>query len=174
MVPMNVLQGWLILSCSAGICADEAPLSSWESVQAAAVVAETNSPLQKYVAVAISLPLHGCVAAAMESGRPELERFCFENYRTAFAFDEAVSKLPESARKEDLMLMMLRTKSTIWNEHSSGMQRWPGCELSKQACPFRAMVEKYLPNQRIDETVTSTVEARSALADKIEAARKRK
>jgi hypothetical protein len=128
---------------------------------------------EKAVRVAALNPtlLAGYAAAAVESRRPELAAFCFENPQTNHAFDFAVSKLPNSPYKEELMLMMLRSGVPFWAGLSE-IGRFPGhLNIDKTSAPFRALIEKYLPDMPLDDGLISTREARSRLADRIEATR---
>ena len=111
-------------------------------------------------------------ASAIESKRSELLKLCFENNSVNFAFDYAVSKMPDSPYKEELMLMMLKNPSLFWDRHAD-IQRYPGhLNIDKTSAPFRALIGKYLPNQPIDDGMIATRETRSRLAEKIETVRK--
>ena len=110
-------------------------------------------------------------AAAIESKRSDLVTFCFENPLMDTSFDYAVSKLPDSPYKEEVMLMMLRGDSPFW-DRLRYLMRYPGhLNIDKTSAPFRALIKKYLPNLPIDDGLISTRETRSKLADKIEGVR---
>jgi hypothetical protein len=85
------------------------------------------------------------------------------------SFDYAVSKLPGSPYKEEVMLMMLKSTSPFW-DRLQHMMRYPGhLNIDKTSAPFRALINKYLPDISLDDSMIETREARTKLADKIEA-----
>lgn len=104
---------------------------------------------------------------ALESKRPDLTQLCFENQSISFTLDYAVSQLPDSPYKEDLMLMMLKSSSLFWFRLEE-YRRFPGhLNIDKTSSPFRAFIKKYLPDFSFDDHSVSTREARAKIADQI-------
>ena len=113
-------------------------------------------------------------AASIESKRFDLAAVCFEDPRMDGWFAQAVSKLPDSPYKEELMLMMLKSGSPFW-DRLRYISRYPGhLNIDKTSTPFRAFIEKYLPTIRLDDSLFSTREGRSMVAVQIEEVRNAK
>lgn len=67
------------------------------------------------------------------------------------------------------MLMMLKSTSPFW-DRLKNMMRYPGhLDIDKTSVPFRTLIKKYLPDAPLNDGMIATREARTKLADKIEA-----
>lgn len=109
------------------------------------------------------------VRSAIESGRIDLVKVCFEEPKAWLETRRAVAGLPASDFKEQLVLMMLRSDSVWWRMHESSPQRVVSIEPLMQE-PVTSMVKKYLPGQPVGDELLFTKKLRLELAERLEAA----
>lgn len=114
------------------------------------------------------------VAAAITSRRMDLIKLCFENHHTRGLFLESVIQIEDEAFKDQIVLMMLRTKSAFWPNddpfHAGGINS--GIYLGE---PFIDTIKRNLPdlplspNLPMSSDLIATHAERLKLADRLAA-----
>ncbi|MDB6071876.1 MAG: hypothetical protein JWL81_3047, partial [Verrucomicrobiales bacterium] len=112
------------------------------------------------------------VASIFNTGRKELIAKCYEFPVTASSMRELVVKLPDSPEKDAIVISILRCNSPYFPKkpnpyvadvRQGSIEPWP-------IEPFRSVIKKWLPEEKLDKSIMNTPEARQLLAAKLEAA----
>ena len=112
------------------------------------------------------------VESIFNTGRKELIAKCYEFPVTASSMRELVVKLPDSPEKDAIVISILRGNSPyfpkkrnpyVGDVRQGSIEPWP-------IEPFRSVIKKWLPEEKLDESIMNTPEARQLLAAKLEAA----
>jgi hypothetical protein len=114
------------------------------------------------------------VTAAITSRRMDLIKLCFENYHTLGFFLEPVIQIEDKTFKDEIVLMILRTKSAFWPHdnpfHPGGI--YSGIYLGE---PFIDTIKRNLPdlplspNLPLSNDLIATHAERLKLADRLAA-----
>ncbi|MDB6071877.1 MAG: hypothetical protein JWL81_3048 [Verrucomicrobiales bacterium] len=112
------------------------------------------------------------VESIFNTGRKELIAKCFEFPVTASAIMEKIIQSPDSPEKDAIVISILRGNSPyfpkkrnpyVGDVRQGSIEPWP-------VEPFRSVIKKWLPEEKLDESIMNTPEARQLLAAKLEAA----
>lgn len=107
-------------------------------------------------------------AAAVRTRRLDLIELCFRNQYTAGWVRNEIANLPDSAFKDEMTLMMLKTDSPLWPPE----WLYPGLRSPNRVIlePFASVAARHLPNISFDGSLLINRGARLQLAEEIETA----
>jgi hypothetical protein len=107
--------------------------------------------------------------ALMKSNRVEIIEVCWQGVYTANLLSKAVTKMPDSPMKDQLVSRYLRNPELWW---PSGSEVVANMEIAKagEVRFIIPLVQRYLPDTLADYSVISTREKRLKLADAFDAA----
>ena len=109
------------------------------------------------------------VRAAVASGKTELMLACFQNKYSFYLTPKAIAALPNSPKRDEWTILMLKTPSHFWPEEAIHDGSGP-IEKDVMDEPFAGLVRRLLPGHPIGDAAVSTTEKRLKLAGELEAA----
>ncbi|MEO7099954.1 MAG: hypothetical protein ABI162_11370 [Luteolibacter sp.] len=114
----------------------------------------------------------GMMTSAVENERVDFLKRVFGSRGDFLYLIASVKEMPESAKRDKMVIMMLRSDSPFW--HSEEVEVYQdgsrGTELDNAIEPFVSSIKKHFPAKAVNEELFSTKAKRLKLADDLEAA----